>query len=260
MPEELENNAVDLLGGDEQQTTETQETQTTTESQSQSAPFDAAALSAALGPGIADAIKNALPRQQQEPKQLSPEEIKKQLNVWDPDDTFVQEFGNLETQKAAWAKHRDALIRQADTITQIRLAAMREEMEKMYEEKYGPVLQQFTKQQEREVESRFNTTYPDLAKKEYAPLLTGVAQQLKASGKKYTKEEEFFTDLAKGAEAVIKTVAPNFTLSQGSKTTTGSTRNAIPVTTGGGGGGGGRSGGGGAPKGGNLALSILAGK
>lgn len=203
-------------------------------------------------------IAGVLPKAPAEPvaKPLTPEEAKKLLNVWEPDDAFVTEFGNMDTQKAAFAKMRDAFIRQSDTITQVRL----QEQQRAMEAKYEPVLQYMRQQEESAREARFGTAFPEVAKPELRPLIAAVAADLSRQGKTFADESSLFKALASGVEAVIKVNNPEFKLTAASAAQpkkSGSNPNAIPVTTPGSGGGGGN-----APKGaasgkGNRALAIL---
>jgi len=80
--------------------------------------LDAKAFAESFAPMIAQQFKQNVPQQGTPP--LSKEEAAKLLNVYNIDDGFIQEFGNLETQKTAFEKFRDGLIRQADTIMQPR--------------------------------------------------------------------------------------------------------------------------------------------
>ena len=78
--------------------------------------FDAKELAKQFG----EQLKGILPAQQAAaPRpELTPEQAKKLLNVWEPDDNFLQEFSNLETQKVAFAKMRDGMTKQMLTIVQ----------------------------------------------------------------------------------------------------------------------------------------------
>lgn len=209
---------------------------TTTETTPAAAPaFDAAAMASAF----AGALKESgyVPPQPQQQKVLTPEEAKKLLNVWEPDDAFVQEFGNLDTQKAAFGKMRDFFIKQADTITQLRMQEFQQQMES----RYAPVQQYVTEQQAVSRETRFNTSFPDLAKPELKPLLGSVIQGLAAQGALDPKDEgKTFKTIASAMEKVIQTQNPNFKLSPAGTTPTAKTNgNALRPTTGGSGGGGG---------------------
>lgn len=230
MPEEHEN-PVDLLDGppvEALEPTETPETPATPPP-----AFDPTALAKAF----ANEVRQVMPQQtQQQQPQMTPEEAARLLNVWNPDDGFLTEFDNLETRKAAFAKHRDALIRQADTLTQIRIRELQEALEKKYE----PVLQQLEAYQGEQRQQRFAAQYPPLADKRLLPVVAAVAQQLRSQGKTFETEDELFTAIASGVEAVIKVSNPEFTLAKANTTTTNG--NSIPTTTVGGGGGGGSKG------------------
>lgn len=200
--------------------------------------FDPAAMATAFASALKEA--GVGPQQhQQEQKQLSPEEAKKLLNVWDPDDAFIQKFGNLDTQKAAIAEMRDFFIKQADTVTQLRMQEFQQQMQ----QQFAPVQQFVSEQQAAARETKFNGTYPELAKSELTPLRDAVINGLATSGAlKGKTDADAFKAIAGAMEAVIKQANPTFKLSAGSipatktKTTNG---NALKPTTGGSGGGGG---------------------
>jgi len=201
------------------------------------AAFDYKALAAAnaeafKAAGFAPAAPKVEPQ-----KQLTPEEAKKLLNVWEPDDAFLQEFGNLETQKAAIAKMRDNFIRQADTVAQLRM----QEMQQQLEVRYAPLQNYVTEQEAVARETRFNTQFPDLAKPELRPLLTSIVQGLAAQGALDPKDEtKTFKTIATAVEAVIKQTNPNFKLSPASAGgKPNNNGNALRATTSGSGGGGG---------------------
>lgn len=180
-------------------------------------------------------------RQAPDKKELTPEEAKKLLKVWEPDDAFLAEFGNLETQKAALGKLRDGLVNQTDTLTQYRL----KQVEDAIEAKYGPALRALEEMQTNAREERFNKQYPPLANPKLKPVLEAVAQQFVKQGKKFDDEPSMFKALAEGVESVIKETNADFKLQPaGSTPAAAKTNNSIPVTTpGSGGGGGGKSGG-----------------
>lgn len=253
--ENEETEVTDLLLPEKEQT-ETEATEIT-ETKLKAPVIDYVALAAANAEAFKAAGIGALPKA--EPKQLTAEEAKKLLNVWEPDDEFVAKFGNLDTQKAAIAQIRDAIVKQADTITQMRLAEMQEALEA----KYGPIVQHVTEQQAATREAKFNTIYQDLAKPELVPLRDSIMHGLAGQGAfKGKSETDIFKLTADAMVAVIKQANPNFKLSPGGSTpTVKSTKPTIgsglrPTTSGAGGGGGGSSSGDGRP----LGVQLLRGK
>lgn len=202
---------------------------------------DAAKLAKELGTSIAAAFKEG---KAEDKPQLTPEEAKKLLKVWEPDEEWYKEFANLDTQKGAVSKMRDALIAQADTLAQGRLHETRTALE----EQLKPIIEYVQRQQDREAEQEFGKLYPQLAAKEFKPLIYAVANELKSKETKFESQEDLFKALANGVESVIKQTNPEFKLTAGSTpvTTTkpkGQNANAIPTVTPGSGGGGGDKGG-----------------
>lgn len=189
------------------------------------ANVDLNALTAKFGDVIGEHLKTLAPKKEE--PQLTPEEARKLLNVWEPDDAFLQEFGNVETQKAAFAKLRDALIRQADTIAQARMR----ELVQQLDVKWSPVQQMIQEQQAQQREARFAQKYPQLADAKLKPLILAVADQLRAAGKTYTDEESMFTDIAAGAASVIQATNPAFKLSAATGGAAKPTTGRIPVTS-----------------------------
>lgn len=198
--------------------------------------FDAEAFSKTF----ADTIKPMFEsRQQQEEPKLTPEEAKKLLKVWEPDDEFIKEFGNLETQKAAIIKMRDGLLAQFDTLSQYRL----QELQKQVEGKFNPAVDFITRHEAEQRQARFDAKYEALAKPELRGLLTAVADGLAKEKPNYKSEAEAFDALAKAVESVIQQSQPDFKLSAGSTPAKPAEKtrpnNGIPVITSGSGGGGG---------------------
>lgn len=202
---------------------------------------DAGALAKQFGDILSERFKPTEPAEKKV-DDLTPEEARKLLNVWEPTKEWITEFDNLETRESALKKLRDGVVKNNDTITQYRI---REALQGI-EGRIGPVMQFVQEQQNRQAEERFGKAYPQLADPAMAPLVKAVADSLKDKGKKFDNEQVLFDELATGIEKVIKVSNPTFKLTPGSTpgtTTKTKTTNAIPVTTpgsGGGAGGGGR--------------------
>jgi hypothetical protein len=194
------------------------------------------------------------------PKEITVEEAKRLLNVWEPTKEWLARYDNLETRDQAIAEQRDGLIRQADTIMRYRM----NEMQQAMEQRYGPVIGYMQQQEAAAGEHRFSQTFPQLNHQSLRPLLFSVAQSILASGTRFSGERELFTAIARGVESVIKVSNPQFSLEsngtngQGAAVPqtrkTGHTPGAIPVTTPGSGGGGGGQKGTGPPKPRGLAI------
>jgi hypothetical protein len=198
--------------------------------------FDPSAFAKEFGQSVAESLKTVA---KPEPE-MTKEEAAKLLNVWNPDDAWYTSYDNLETRKTAIEQMRDGLIRQADTIAQLRmqeaLASLREE--------YAPKLSMIEEQTTRQREERFHGTYPQLKNPGLQPLISAVTENLVKEGKTFTSESEMFKAVAGGVAAVIKVTNPDFNLEETAgeiPANTGRTNNSIPVTTPGAGGGTGRS-------------------
>jgi len=199
--------------------------------------FDASKFAKEFGDVIGTHLKEAAPKPVA--KELTPEEAKKLLNVWEPDDAWYAEYDNLETRKTAVAKMRDGLVRQSDTIAQMRM----QELISALKEELSPQLSAVQEMAEQQRNERMGKAYPDLAKPELNPLVNAVAQDLVKNGKKFNSESELFKALASGVEAVIKVNNPEFKLTTGSTPAGQQSRGGrqIPTTTPGAGGSSGRS-------------------
>lgn len=177
---------------------------------------------------------------------MTPEEARKLLNTWEPDDDWYAKFGNLETQKDAVAMMRDALIRQADTLAQFR---MNDALEKLRGE-FMPHIQAMQQWADQQRDDRFVTKYPQLGDEKLRPLVIAVSEDLARQGKKFNSEAEAFAALANGVESVIKVNNPDFKLTEassngGGQSQSGQPSRSLPVTSPGASGGTGRQEGGG---------------
>ena len=199
------------------------------------AAFDAKAFAEHLGPVLADSFAKAQPKTPEPEKKLSPEEAAKLLNVWTPDDTWYAKYDNLGTRKQAVAEQRDALIKQADTIAQMRMQQMRDDLDA----RYAPMVTAYQQQQQEAQQGRFDKAYTQLSDPKFRPVLTAAAQSILAEKKQFANEGEMFKEVAARTEAIIKQVNPDFKLSatQVAK----QAGRSLPSTTPGANGGGGRS-------------------
>jgi hypothetical protein len=198
--------------------------------------FDPSKFAKEFGQTVAESLKGvAAPAA----PPMTKEEASKILNVWNPDDAWYARYDNLETRKDAVAEMRDGLIRQADTIAQLR---MQEELQKLRDE-YAPQMTMIEEQHNAQREQRFHGTFPQLKNPGLQPLISAVTEDLIKQGKSFTSESEMFKAVADGVAAVIKVTNPEFTLETAgsSPASDGRNNNQIPVTTPGAGGGTGRS-------------------
>lgn len=197
--------------------------------------FDPTAFAKTFGESVAQSLKGTVGAPAAPPP-MTKEEAARLLNVWEPDDMWYKEYDNLETRKDAVNKMRDGLIRQADTIAQLR---MQEELTKLREE-YAPKMSLIEEHTNRQREERFHGTFPQLKNPGLQPLINAVTENLVKEGKTFTTESEMFKAVANGVAAVIKVTNPDFNLEEtagASPANNGRTNNSIPVTTPGAGGG-----------------------
>ena len=187
-----------------------------------------------------------------EEKKYTPEELKKVLNVWEPTKEWQARYDNLETREAAFMEMRDGLMRQNDTVTQLRLSQQKDQ----FTQQLAP-MQAFIKQQEAiAIQNRFEASYPQLKGPENSDLIAYAAHTLQKEGKTFSTEKEAHAAVAQRVVALRQSQDPNFKLSTGAPAPAKKSAGGIPVTSPGAGGGG--SGGGGTePTGKSRALSIL---
>ena len=212
------------------------------------AGIDLDALAAKFG----DQIKGAMPKPATPAAPpMTPEEAKKLLNIWEADDDFIQKFGNMDTQKEAFARLRDGLTKQQVTIMQ----HMMQEQQQQMESRYAPLLEAHARQSEERVINDFHAEYPTLAKPELAPLIAAVSSGL--AGKSFANQKEGFAALAKGVEAVIRSHNPDFTLTATNEVAKpqGGQRVRAVGSSSGSGAGGGSQGAGGGPAGNGSTLA-----
>lgn len=239
------------FGGESGGEMDSQEGSPQSSQQTQSATLDPKAFAQEFGSVIAEQFK-----QQQKPagpKTYTPEEIaeaRKSLKFWEPDDQFITEFGNLETQKGAFTKLRDGLMNQFVEIQRAMLA----QQEEKWNSKFQPVQSLIEQRHQAEQISRFETQFPALANPKLADFREAVGQKLMASGAFNGKSEaEAFSILANAMAESIKAVSPDFSLGEPAAPASRSARSSNAITpqshgSGGGGSGGSANGGDSGPK------------
>lgn len=190
-------------------------------------------------------------------RQVTAEEAKRLLNVWDPTPEWLAKYDNLENRLPAIAEMRDGFIKHADTIAQYRI---NEAMQRM-QQSVAPVVQFMQQQEAKAGEWRFQQKYPDLGHENMRPLLFAVSQNILAQGIPFRSEGELFDAIAHGVERVIQVSNPEFKLGNGSgnpglqkQQGQRPAPGGIPVMTSGSGGGGMGRGGAGPPKPRGLAV------
>lgn len=233
--------ALDLLGGvteagqtDDTQTDDAQ-TDDVPDAPVSPKPFDPNEFAKQFGESFARSLPAA---KKDEAPPLTPEEAKKLLRVWEPDDDFLAKFDNLETRREMLLKLRDGFVGQGDAIAQYRL----QEAIQGIHQQYAPVLSYVQQQMVERQEQEFYTEYPVLKNEKLKPLIMAVAKDMQARGEVSADSKENFKRLAAGVESVIKVSNPDFTLKTPASSTSSPTRNSagrIPSTTSGSGGGGG---------------------
>lgn len=139
-------------------------------------PFDPGEISRA----IAEGFKIAGQQQQQQPKQLTPEELAKRMNVWDPSDDEASGIAAaLSDPDLTPAERKAALKRIAAGIRDEVLTAagfrMEEELGKI-RSTVNQVIPLVTMQMKREKEKEFYGEYPKL--KQFGQVVEIAAQQL----------------------------------------------------------------------------------
>lgn len=200
--------------------------------------FDQAAFAAAIAEGIRQGTPPPAVQQQ---RQYTAEEAKKLLNVWEPTPEWLQRFDNQDTRLAAIAEQRDAMLRQFDTVTQMRM----QERDAQWEQRVAPMQQYITQQDAVARESRFAGAYPQLSDPAFKPIVNATIGALAQSGALRGKDEaSAFKLIAGSVEAFAKQTNPAFKLTPAGSTPSGKQQNngnaLKPQSSGSGGGGGGK--------------------
>jgi len=176
-------------------------------------------IAAQTAKATAEAIVNAQQQQQQQQasRELTPEDIAKLENAWDPDDNFVDSFHKVMTseeatladRKKAFLAMRDGMMNQARTIAKLAAEAYVQPLQ----QQLGPVQQMVMQRQSEELWKEFSSKYPTL--KEYQDVVGAVAAQLRASGYQPQSRDAMYEQIAKGVESLLKKSNPNFSVGSG---------------------------------------------
>lgn len=191
-----------------------------------------------LGAAIAKAFGQGQQGQQQQQARMTPEEARKALKFWDPDDKWFESFGNMDTQKAALLQMRDGMFEHMFHVMQ---AALAERLTPL-QERFSRFESWETKQENERLVGNFNKSYKQLAAPEFAQLREMVTAHLVQQGARFKTEAEMHKAVADGMASVIRSQRPDFqldTTSGGSTPPSNQNPNAIKPAPGRGGGGGG---------------------
>lgn len=189
---------------------EQQETEPTVDDDEPKAP------SGTLDP---DAIAQAVVRanqmsQQPQQRQMTQEEINEAMKVHRFDEDFAKALvgeltGGEPDIKAITGllnQMHERQMQQAQTYAQ----ALALQMQEQLTGQFNPALTYVQEQKQRQQQEKFLGDYPAL--KEYRELLPQVAQKLQTAGIQFKSEADAHKQLAKAAEATIKTFNPGFSL------------------------------------------------
>jgi len=157
---------------------------------------------------MADAIAQGLARHQQgqqtSQSEMTPEQMKQMLQVWEPDDAFVQGFFQAEDPRKALLDLRDGIMKQASTYAYLAMQSVKNELMKQFE----PVLIAHQQQQNEATEKRFYDKFSNLS--EYKALMPAVLQGLQAQNAQFQTEDELFTRVAQEMTKLVRAAVPNF--------------------------------------------------
>ena len=175
--------------------------ETTPEPTSSPAPaFDSNQMAEAIAQGLA---KHQQGQQGGEPE-MTPEQMKQMLQVWEPDDAFVGSFFQAEDPRKALLDLRDGIMKQASTYAYLAMQSTKNELMRQME----PILIAHQQQQNEATEKRFYDKYNHLS--EYKQLMPAVLQSLQAQKVQFQTEDELFTRVAQDMTNVVRAAVPNF--------------------------------------------------
>ncbi len=148
-----------------------------------------------------------------QPKQYTPEELKKLLNVFDPDDAFMARLADPNTAKAAIAELVAGQNKHFQTVLQLE----REAMLAQIREDFGPIREQAERQKQQAAAVEFYKEFTDLAKftKETDMVTAALMQQGAFKGKDLTAIKQL---IAGETRNLVKRLGGSASPSQGSGT------------------------------------------
>lgn len=186
-------------------------------SQQQQAPVPSGEekIAAAIEASFAKLESRIPAPQQEQPRQLSPEEIKKALKVYEPSEELAQEFRAALAEEHGKGSMRKVLGKifaglsdQSATFTQLNYQKLKQEID----ESYAPVREHLTRQQKEAKKTMFFSEFPDL--KDFEEVIPAVAQRLTVDDTKGKSEKEVRKLLADRTYEMIRKINPGFQPSQ----------------------------------------------
>jgi hypothetical protein len=148
-------------------------------------------------------------------RQYTQAEIEQLLNVWKPDASFLKKLGfqePTEEQLAAVHELRDALVRQANTMSEARF-------QQIMAEKLGDLddLRSYvTEQRAQATTQAFYKAHPELEK--YEEVVEAVSAKLESSGFKANTRDKVFDEIARSTTAVLSRMGVKLEDRKASKT------------------------------------------
>lgn len=149
---------------------------------------------------VAEIIRGvqATPTQAPEEKKYTQEELNQMFNIWQPTEDLITQLGLPPEAAPALTLMRDGLIKQANTYVEARLA----QIEKAFEAKYGPVVQETQNRVASEREQAFYNEHKDLA--EHKETVQLILAQLRQQPEQPKNAQEASKLLADSTRAYLK--------------------------------------------------------
>lgn len=175
-------------------------------------------------------LSKAMPSVQQAPttepaRQYTPEEVKKLLNVFEPDDAFMERLSNPASAKEAVQEMLAGQAKHFNTVLQLERQAMLDEVNR----DYSPVKQQLQQQAAAKAEVEFYSEFKDLKGRE--ELTTTVMQALHARGAFQGQSATKIKQLIAGeTRTILKKMGVSAGTSQSNGTQTTTSQRPAPAT------------------------------
>lgn len=133
---------------------------------------------------------------------MSQDELDKALRVFKPSAALIKKLRSENEEEAVQALNEivQGTHTQATTLASYMFQM---EMEKL-QGQLNPLAQFVAEQRQSQLESEFQSKYPDL--KDYRPLLLAVRDQLQREGRRFPNKEAAFEEIAKQARSMIATL------------------------------------------------------
>lgn len=146
-------------------------------------------------------------------QQFTPEEIAKHLQVWNPDEGFVNELNKLvdpevplDQRAKLLHQMRDGMVGQAFRGAELLVEQKVQELL----QRVAPAVQYAQERESKKLMGEFEGKYPAL--KGQKELVDSITARLGATGFKPKSKDEAFEKVAQVAEQILKGVNPEFTL------------------------------------------------